>query len=90
MTKTYKTKLGINVSIEETSGKIPLDCPVCLLSIRDANDANSFRTHMCCAECKMDWAEPNDAAWKEGWRPSEEQLNNYRLKLKNRPTYLLS
>jgi hypothetical protein len=38
----------------------------------------------------MHWAEPNADRWSNGWRPSQEQLNNYRHKLNQRPTYLLS
>jgi len=69
---------------------VPLDCPVCLLLMRDASDANAFRAFSCCAECKLIWAEPNEKIWLEGWRPSVEQLNNYRHKLNQHPTYLLS
>jgi hypothetical protein len=69
---------------------IPLDCPVCLLCIRDADDANSYRLFSCCADCRMQWAEPNSDKWSSGWRPSAEQLNYYRHKLSQRPTYLMS
>ena len=90
MIKIREKKFGNILAVEETAGHIPLDCPVCLLTLRDAADANAFRTHMCCTECKMHWAEPNGQQWLQGWRPNQEQLNNYRLKLNTQPTYLLS
>jgi len=89
MTKVLKTKNDVLIDIEECAGYVPLDCPVCCLSMRDANDANAFRSHMCCAECKMTWAEPNSAIWSTGWRPDEETLNIYKFKLSRQPTYLL-
>lgn len=90
MTKTYKTEFNVCVTLDECSGYVPLECPVCELTIRDASDANAYRTHMCCAECKMMWAEPNSEAWQSGWRPVGEQLNNYKIKLRQQPTYLLT
>jgi hypothetical protein len=68
---------------------VPLDCPVCELTMRDAEDANCFRMFACCSECRVVWVDSNRARWMAGWRPDIENLNIYRHKLSLQPTYLL-
>ena len=48
---------------------IPLDCPVCLILMRDMTDVVYYQKYQCCSDCAVDWAEPNRSNWTDGWRP---------------------
>lgn len=89
MSKTVQHPAGFYVKQCEDTDKVPLDCPVCDLSLRDQSDVLSYTTYMCCSECKVTWAEPNRTRWKEGWRPSKEKISKYRENLLSRPSYLV-
>tara|TARA_E500000331_G_scaffold350072_1_gene394345 strand:- start:601 stop:873 length:273 start_codon:yes stop_codon:yes gene_type:complete len=90
MSESTKHPSGFYVKKVDAEGKIPLDCPVCNLSIRDQQDIMSYSTYQCCTECKITWVEPNLAKWQSGWRPSEDKLVKYRENLLSRPSYLVN
>ena len=90
MSKSLKHPAGFYVKHDGVEDKVPLDCPVCSLSIRDQQDIMSYAAHQCCTECKITWVEPNLAKWKNGWRPSEERIAKYRENLLSRPSYLVN
>jgi hypothetical protein len=54
---------------------VPLACPVCTRLMRTRDDEASWRTLECCDRCALIWAQPRQAAWKEGWRPTQEQVH---------------
>ena len=89
MSKTIKHPLGFFIKKVELDNKIPLDCPVCDLTLRDQRDMLSYDEYRCCDECKITWVEPNLHNWNEGWRPSEEKIAKYRKNLLSRPSYLV-
>ena len=90
MNKSEKHPAGFYVRKAESEDKVPLDCPVCSLSMRDQQDIVSYSFYGCCSDCKVTWAEPNIDKWKEGWRPSEEKISKYRENLLSRPSYLVN
>jgi len=54
---------------------VPVACPVCDYLLRTNSDEKSFRLFGCCESCEMFWARPRQNEWKEGWRPSKEEIN---------------
>ena len=53
---------------------IPLACPVCEYLLRSMEDERSYHQYNCCEHCETFWARPNSSKWKEGWRPTKEQV----------------
>ena len=68
---------------------VPLDCPICGLSLRDRDDVRSFYRVECCRDCEMYFAQPNMKKWNDGWRPSEEEIIDRRRDLRDHPSYLV-
>lgn len=56
---------------------VPLSCPLCTALMRSRDDDVAFREFECCNRCAMHWAHPRRKQWKEGWRPSPEQVVEY-------------
>lgn len=59
----------------EEKQAIPLACPVCDYLLRTIEDERSYHQFKCCEHCETFWARPNQTKWKEGWRPTKEQIN---------------
>ena len=89
MSSTKRHGKGFYVNTSDKIEHIPLDCPVCNLSMRDQQDIFAYESSKCCSECKIVWAEPNSKKWSDGWRPSKEKLIKYREDLLSRPSYLV-
>jgi hypothetical protein len=53
---------------------VPLSCPVCDYLMRTVDDEKSYREFECCESCETFWARPRFPSWKEGWRPTKEQV----------------
>ena len=53
---------------------VPLECPVCKYLMRNIDDEKSYHQFECCESCETYWARPNLQKWKEGWRPTLEQV----------------
>ena len=66
---------------------IPLECPVCSLLMRDYSDVMSFNKWECCDECYITWANTSYNKWKDGWRPTSEDIDLARKKRLSLPTY---
>lgn len=60
----------------ETSEPIPFECPVCHMLMHSSDDTEYFRQKSCCSKCGMKWADPNLPKWREGWRPSVDEVND--------------
>ena len=59
---------------ETNDDNVPLACPVCSYLLRTFDDEKSYRNFKCCESCETHWARPNLKMWKEGWRPSKNQI----------------
>jgi len=73
----YKHLSGFYIVVPKDMNRppVPLACPICKLVMRDSDDARSFSDNECCSWCEMKWLEPNRPAWRSGWRPSQEQVD---------------
>jgi len=89
MSKSVKHPMGFYIKSSEQIDRVPLDCPICELTIRDQTDMLAFMNYDCCEECKVTWAEPYSEQWKSGWRPSKSKIDKYRENLLSRPSYLV-
>lgn len=58
-----------------TEQTVPMSCPTCNRLLRTRDDETSWRELACCERCALIWAQPRLGAWKDGWRPSVEQVN---------------
>lgn len=53
---------------------IPLSCLICDHVMRSRDDESAYHDFGCCDRCARLWAQPRRQAWKDGWRPSTEQV----------------
>lgn len=93
MSKRIKEVIGEDIAVYYPDKKIsvitprdfedqyPIFCPVCEKSMNARIDEIYYGKFECCADCGMKWAEVNRSKWKEGWRPSRD---NIKEEIKNR------
>lgn len=72
------------------SRKVPHDCPVCGLMLRDMNDCLSYEEFECCTECQDKFVYRDMAAWLRGERPPADQVKKFRDELRSRASYLMA
>jgi hypothetical protein len=53
---------------------VPLCCPVCETVLRSKADEDEHKRNGCCHLCAVRWAYPNLPKWKDGWRPTREEI----------------
>lgn len=53
---------------------VPLACGLCDHVMRSRDDETSHNEFGCCDRCSRLWAQPRRQAWKDGWRPTAEQV----------------
>ena len=71
-----KYKEGFFIIQEKSENDVPLICPVCDFFIGTDQDVFYYTQHKCCFECSIKWAEGhNKEKWKNGWRPSKEEIS---------------
>lgn len=61
----------------------PVFCPICESIMRSLMDDEAYDKFCCCDSCAIHWAYPNKDKWKEGWRPTHNDVMN---KYKDRDT----
>ena len=57
---------------------VPIFCPVCDCALSTGEDVSACKELGCCEHCKDKWYYPNSVAWKDGWRPTEEIICDYK------------
>lgn len=67
---------------ESDDETIPLACPVCNVLMATSDDEIAFLKRKCCHACDLKWAASRSDAWKDGWRPPQEEIEEA---VKNRP-----
>lgn len=72
------------------SDKIPHDCPVCGLMFRDMNDVLSYEEYECCTDCQDRFAYRDLTAWRQGHRPTQQEVEEFRKTLLSRAPYLVT
>ena len=55
---------------------MPLCCPVCETVFRTRLDEEEYKRLECCAICAKAWAYPNIERWKNGWRPTSDEVKS--------------
>lgn len=60
--------------LDDDEQPVPLSCPVCEALMRSRDDEASYGEFQCCNRCALAWAHARRKEWKEGWRPSPEQV----------------
>ena len=71
-----------------SSGRIPLECPVCHILMSSFEDIVSYQESTCCTSCNEAWVFLNKEKWKAGWRPSESELNKYINERNDMPSFI--
>ena len=70
----------LRIISDESYEKVPLVCPICDYMMCHV-DVAEYRKYCCCRYCSLFFAQPNSRKWKEGWRPSDTEINRV---IKNR------
>ncbi len=53
---------------------VPLTCALCDHVMRSRDDEFSHHEFGCCERCSRIWAQCRRQAWRDGWRPTPEQV----------------
>ena len=58
-------------------------CPVCKIYSFEIKDDLYMNRYHCCYECYIEFAQLQLLKWKEGWRPSQDEVKERRFKKNN-------
>lgn len=64
---------------------VPLFCPVCDFVMRTREDRMAFESKGCCERCALRFADPRLDEWAGGWRPSQESIEEEKLRRRSTP-----
>ena len=67
-------------SYSSETPNIPLFCEVCGFMFASKADEETYEKFKCCETCADKWAYSRSEEWKEGWRPSPEELKLHQEK----------
>ena len=75
---------NLNIKLVDTiNEKINFFCKICRFPLRSQKDFAYNKSHECCHECYLTYAEARRKEWKDGWRPDKETIEEYIYKRKN-------
>jgi hypothetical protein len=57
---------------------VPLFCSVCTFPMKTSDDSAAYKMYSCCDRCGLRFASGNKEKWAEGWRPTEDELLEYK------------
>lgn len=57
--------------------RVPAFCPICG-GLMKGKSTSTYYDHGACVDCFIWFIEGREQRWADGWRPSEEDLENYR------------
>lgn len=52
----------------------PMFCPVCKFALRTQDDRLTYDSKKCCYKCALVFADQRMEMWKDGWRPTAEEV----------------
>tara|TARA_B100000214_G_C23711238_1_gene509832 strand:+ start:375 stop:662 length:288 start_codon:yes stop_codon:yes gene_type:complete len=80
----------VDIYLSETLRFEPAFCPICSFSMSSVMDFEHFKEYECCSFCFSKFVEPRKKIWKNGWRPSNEQIEEFKnfLRLQS-PSFIL-
>lgn len=59
---------------KEKESTTPLWCPLCLFTMKTADDTIYYKKYECCYQCGMKFADSRQEEWNKGWRPSKDEV----------------
>tara|TARA_R110000824_G_scaffold216795_1_gene403358 strand:- start:39 stop:446 length:408 start_codon:yes stop_codon:yes gene_type:complete len=72
---SIKREVGnIMISCKRERSKPTRSCPVCKTYSFSMKDDLYMNRFACCHRCYIDFVDWNEEKWKDGWRPSAEQI----------------
>jgi hypothetical protein len=74
MSKKYYEENQIAIIIPESYVPSKTDCSICGFAFRHQEDVFEHTNHGCCLDCSLYFMQPNRVKWKNGWRPSKEEV----------------
>jgi hypothetical protein len=73
-TLTFGLEKDAKLILEINKNNISTFCNLCESFLSSNIDVDAFYRVGVCRACENDFAEPNLTLWKEGWRPTGEQV----------------
>lgn len=61
--------------------RVPSFCPLCKCIMKGSLSVCSYYDWGVCVNCKIEFVECREQQWKDGWRPTQEQIEIYINKL---------
>lgn len=61
--------------------KVPIRCPFCGYLMK-GKSTNTWYDWKCCMDCYIEFIESREDRWKSGWRPTQEQIDSYLVKIR--------
>ena len=71
----------ITDNTDTRSLRVPSFCPLCDCVMKGSFSTNSYYDYGTCINCRIEFIEGREQRWKDGWRPTKEQLDKYLEKL---------
>ena len=80
-------KVYVDKDLSEVSSSF---CSICDFAMLTQSDFDFFKQFQCCSFCAMKFAESRKEEWKSGWRPSAEDVEEFKkfLRLQS-PSFIL-
>ena len=73
----FEEEYAIIVPEAPLENGMPLFCEVCDFAFFSIDDEKSYSEFKCCSMCADEWAYAYKEKWKNGWRPTEDQMILY-------------
>lgn len=74
----FRQEVGYVVVVDDPDHvPVPLCCDICDLPMAAPEDQRSYLSFGCCDSCYLRWVQSRTQAWRDGWRPSPEELAEY-------------
>jgi len=58
--------------------RVPTFCPLCSLVMKGTRSNFTYYDYGVCVLCKIEFVEGREDRWKNGWRPSQEELERHK------------
>ena len=71
---TYERKDGLLIIKPHNYIRDAIDCNICGFALRHREDLVEHRNFGCCLDCSLEFRQPNQKKWQEGWRPKRKEV----------------
>jgi hypothetical protein len=65
---------------ESLKYRVPAFCPLCECVMKGTKSIATYYDFQCCVNCWIEWIDGREEKWKSGWRPTTEQVENFKNK----------